>query len=367
MDGGASQAERDLEQRVHTLCLIIIAATAAGFALYWLSGVLIPFTLAVFLALMLAPLVDFQATRLRMPRLLAVITTLIFGGGVAVLVSTIIATSVGQLAADSAAYQEQFEELLWRVLHSIPFDKIPGEVNLNRILQSATDSIGTALAATTNSILYLLSQGTVVMLFMMFLLFGSHTRTKPLPGVWNDIEASVKSYIATKTLISVFTGVLVGATLVALDVDLAMVFGLFAFLLNYIPSIGSIIATLLPLPVVLFAPGLSTTAAVLAIAIPATIQFVVGNVLEPKVMGRSLDLHPVVILLALMVWGALWGGIGMLLATPITAVMKLLCERLELTMPVAHILAGRLDKLMEGDRTVVTEPAVEVIEVSARD
>ena len=142
---------------------------------------------------------------------------------------------------------------------------------------------------------------------------------------------------------------LVGTVLAILGIDLALVFGLLAFLLNFIPSVGSLIATLLPLPVVVVSPDISATTAVLAIAVPGTIQFAIGNVIEPKVMGDALDLHPVVILLALIFWGVLWGIVGMLLATPMTAVMKILFEKIELTAPIADLLAGRLDALMRSD------------------
>ena len=89
-------------------------------------------------------------------------------------------------------------------------------------------------------------------------------------------------------------------------------------------------------------PEVTPLVAVLAIAIPGAIQLTIGNFIAPKIMGDSLDLHPVTILLALMVWGMIWGIVGMLLATPITAVMKILFERLELTRPVGALLAGRL-------------------------
>jgi AI-2 transport protein TqsA len=169
--------------------------------------------------------------------------------------------------------------------------------------------------------------------------------SQPRGGVWGQVEARIKRYIVTKLVVSAATGLLVGIILTVLRIDLALVFGLFAFLLNFIPSVGSIISTLLPLPVVLMSPEISPLAAVLAIALPAAVQFAIGNVIEPKVMGGSLDLHPITILLALIVWGMLWGVVGMLLATPLTAVMKILFERMELTAPVAELLAGRLDAL----------------------
>jgi len=120
-----------------------------------------------------------------------------------------------------------------------------------------------------------------------------------------------------------------------------------AFLLNFIPSIGSIVATLLPLPVVLVSPDVSGLTIILALVLPGAVQMFIGNVVEPKVMGDELDLHPVTILLSLMIWGAIWGIVGMLLATPIVAVMKIFFERSELTRPVADLLAGRLDRLGE--------------------
>ena len=103
--------------------------------------------------------------------------------------------------------------------------------------------------------------------------------------------------------------------------------------------------TFLPLPVVIASPDVSMAAAVLAIAIPGAIQLTIGNIIEPKVMGESLDLHPVAILLNLIIWGMLWGIVGMLLSTPILAVMKILFEKFEGTRPLAALLAGRIGDL----------------------
>jgi AI-2 transport protein TqsA len=159
--------------------------------------------------------------------------------------------------------------------------------------------------------------------------------------VWEEIERRIERYLVAKVTISAITGTLVGLILSALGVDLALVFGFLAFLLNFIPSIGSIIATLLPLPVILVSPEVSWTTVGLALALPGALQFVIGNVVEPSIIGDSLDLNPIVILMALIFWGVLWGVVGMLLAAPITAVMKILLERYELTRPVARVMAGR--------------------------
>jgi AI-2 transport protein TqsA len=152
----------------------------------------------------------------------------------------------------------------------------------------------------------------------------------------------VQRYLVQKAAISAFTGVLVGASLTLLGVPLAMAFGLLAFLLNFVPNVGSIVATLLPLPVVIVSPDISTGTAVAAIAVPGAIQVTIGNFLEPKLMGDALDLHPVTILISLIFWGMLWGLVGALLATPITAVLKILMDRFGGSRPVAELMAGRL-------------------------
>ena len=161
-----------------------------------------------------------------------------------------------------------------------------------------------------------------------------------------DIDEKIKNYIQVKTLLSLCTGFMVGLLLHILGVDLAFVFGLMAVLLNFIPNVGSIIATLLPIPVILVSPDMTSVEAALAIILPGIIQFLVGNLLEPKLLGDSLNLSPVVILFSLTVWTALWGGIGALLAVPITAIIQILCDQMAFTRPVAAVLRGDIIALM---------------------
>ena len=156
----------------------------------------------------------------------------------------------------------------------------------------------------------------------------------------------IKRFILTKVLVSILTGIFVGVVLTILSVPFSFVFGVLAFLFNFIPSIGSVIATLIPLPVVILNPELAMPTKILAIALPGVIQFSIGNFIEPKLLGRSLDLHPIVILMSLIFFGIIWGFIGMFLATPITAVVRIIFEKIEITKPVAELLAGRVDALV---------------------
>jgi AI-2 transport protein TqsA len=333
----------DAQRAIQNVCLMILASVAVGFVLFWFRAVLIPFVLAVFFAYGLAPVIEVQTARLRVPRPLAVFVTLLLGVLVLTLVGTLISLSVRQLTNNAGVYQRQIEQMVEQVVTSPLVTEMAPDLAAKANLRSVipTQQFGAFVVGTTNAILDLLSKGLVVLIFLFFLLSGEAAARSQ--GVRLDVETRIRRYIVLQGGISAATGVVVGIVLASLGVPLAMVFGLFAFLLNFIPSIGSIIATLLPLPVVLVSPDVSATAGVLAIALPALIQFGIGNVLTPKMMGDSLDLHPVTVLLALMVWGALWGIVGMLLATPITAVMKMLFERMEMMRPVAGLMAGRFE------------------------
>ncbi len=326
--------------RVQSVCLVILTVIAVGAALYWLRAVMIPFTLSIFVALPLQPLIAFQVRTLRMPRVVALLTTFAMGLALLLLLASLVSASVGQLSANADAYAMRLGQLVARAVEVLP-PELGAEVEA--LAKVPVKSVGYLLAGTTNAILEVLSKSILVLIFVSFLLLGESGREAT--GAWRDAELGVKRFLLTKAAISAATGLIVGTTLALLGIDLALVFGLFAFLLNFIPSIGSIVATFLPLPVVLMDPNVSFNVAVLAIAVPGSIQMTIGNVIEPRVMGTSLDLHPITIILSIILWGTLWGIVGALLATPIMAVTRILLEHFESTRLMADLLAGRLDRL----------------------
>jgi AI-2 transport protein TqsA len=345
----------DMEARIRSVCLVVLTVIAVAAAIYWLKPVLIPFVLAVFVVLLLSPVIDLQIKYLRMPQPLALVTTLllviVLFGAVALLVTT----SINQLAANAGAYEQQVSLLLERASEKLPdgIERLVPEGDLKTLVRIPTSTIGAFLARTTNAILGLVSQSFVVFIFVMFLLLGGGGWARQETGTVAEVLGSIRRFLVVMAGISSATGLLVGSTLMLLDVPLAIVFGLLAFMLNFIPTMGSVIATLLPLPVVIISPEISTTTAVLAIGVPAVIQLVVGNIIAPKVMGDSLDLHPVAILMALIFWGMLWGIVGMLLAAPITGVIKLLLSKIPSMKPAAEIMAGRISR---ESPTVFAEP-----------
>jgi AI-2 transport protein TqsA len=330
----------ETEKRLRTACLLAITFILAAAALHWLRQVMIPLVLAIFIGLAVTPLMDLQTRRLRAPRGVAVVGTLVVCVVVLVLLGLLISTSVSQMAANADTYAAQIDKLTRRISEALPLDKLL-ETDEGEVLQPMGNVIKTVVTGTMSAIGTVLQKGILVLLFLIFILGGHDPERVPKAGIRREIRESIQKYLITKTVVSAITGVLVGVTLLLLGVDMAVAFGLFAFVLNFIPNIGSVISTLLPLPVVVLNPEVSTTVAILAIAIPGAIQFVIGNLLEPRMLGTSLDLHPVVILVSLIFWSVLWGPVGMLLAAPITAILRILFSKLELTAPLANVMAGR--------------------------
>ncbi|MDF1744333.1 MAG: AI-2E family transporter, partial [Gimesia sp.] len=206
----------------------------------------------------------------------------------------------------------------------------------------AVSTMQTALSFTTTSFF--------VAIFVIFLLAGRDPHTVVKNVIYWEIEQKIRSYISTKLILSLVTATLVGITLSLFGLELALVFAILTFLLNFIPSIGSVIATLLPIPVAFaqFSDNPWTIAGV--ILIPGAIQMVIGNGIEPKLMGEGLQLHPVTVLLALSFWTLLWGPIGAILAVPITAGIRIVLMRFESGKTAGNLLAG----ILPGESSLVT-------------
>jgi AI-2 transport protein TqsA len=183
-------------------------------------------------------------------------------------------------------------------------------------------------------------------IFVIFLLAGRnpHVIRK---GIYAEIDQKIRAYISTKVALSLVTGILVWGILGYFGLKFAGMFGLLAFMMNFIPSIGSVIATLLPIPVAFVQfrhpeTGLQWAPLLGVILWPGAVQMLIGNVIEPKLMGKGLELHPVTIVLMLAFWGLLWGAIGAILAVPMTAVLRIVLMRFDAGKPIGRLLAGEL-------------------------
>ena len=148
-------------------------------------------------------------------------------------------------------------------------------------------------------------------------------RERKVEKTFKDITEQIQRYIATKFLISLITGLIVGVILWIFGVDFTIVWAVMAFFLNFIPNIGSIIAIILPTVMVLIQYE-SVGYTFVVGGILTIVQNLIGNIIEPKIMGDKLGLNPLIILLSLLVWGYIWGIAGMFLSVPLTAVVKII-------------------------------------------
>ncbi len=336
--------------------VMVIATVAIAFALAYTKPVMVPFVLAVFITYVVSPLVDILIEKFKCPSGLAVFITLMVVATLMTLLGLLISTSVRGILENEALYRDRLATLAAQLFAFLDRTGLPIGADLEQSTQDMINSIRELpvvnwVGRAAGTMFGLLTNGFLVLIFVIYMLIGKNPAQQK-KGIYLEIDVKVRRYLAIKMIVSASTGLAVGLILWAFDLDLALVFGVLAFLLNFIPSVGSVIATLLPVPIALiqFESSLAVAGVFL---VPGIVQVGVGNVVEPLVMGEGLDLHPVTILMSLIFWGLLWGIVGMLLATPIMAVLKIIFSRLEITQPIAELFAGRLPQPATGEYAVV--------------
>ena len=322
-----------------TVSLLVLAAVAVTVALIYTRTVMVPFVLALLFYYIVSPIVDGMQTRLKMPRGVSIFIALLCVGGLLTLLVMLITVSTRGLADSAPIYRERIQSMAQGVFSIL--DRFQIDLGQNDIVDGLRQlPIFSVVRSTAGGVVSFVSSSVLVLIFTIFLLAGRQPQ-ETRPAIYAEIDVKIRRYLLTKVTVSAVTGLLVWAILAVMGLDLALVFGVLAFFLNFIPNVGSVIATLLPIPLA-FVQFDSAVRIALVIALPGVVQMTVGNVLEPKLMGEGLDLHPISILLALVFWGLIWGVVGMLLAAPITAVLRIVLDRFETTRPIARLLAGQL-------------------------
>lgn len=431
---------------LQTGALLVLAFIAFSFGLMYARAVLVPFTLALFLNYLVAPIVDFQMIRLKFSKFISVSLTLLLVVLVLVLMSFLVTTVIQNVTtvANDKTFMAKLEQRLEGPLKAASrlMDRISGveeesppmvdstettaddseetsavddttpepaetpddasepvvifdqpaeneaeaktetdadpetdaeavaaaEGQSDDVIENESGSFAIPISPSSNinytqqlfralmsqirleapqlatqagaTLLNMISSTVLTAIFVGFMLAGRDPY-KVSKGIYAEIDRNVRKYIATKFFISAITGLLVWGCLAMIGMQFASMFGLIAFCLNFIPSIGSIIATLLPIPIAIVQYD-SALMITLAIVLPGAVQMTMGNVIEPKIMGDGLQLHPATILLALAFFGMLWGPVGMLLAAPITASVRIVLMRFKTTEPIGRLMAGVL-------------------------
>ncbi|MBC8124360.1 MAG: AI-2E family transporter [Candidatus Kapabacteria bacterium] len=339
-------------QRAASISTSLLAIIAVGIVLHELSGILIPFVLAGFLSILFKPLVQ-KLRDIHVPLPIALILVLIISAGALWFVYLIIALGVDSFNEKSVFYGYQLKAVLADVERTVGgLLKSFGSKTTFRFEKVLTPETAAAFATgQVSNFLAILSDGVMVLLYLLFMLGSSgafpnkirsafsRLRGGQVLTVFESLNMRVRKYLVLKTLFNLANGVIAWLILTAFGVDFAPFFGLLTFLFHFIPNIGSLISTVIPTFVCLLQTGSITTATAVAVIL-VVVQNVIGNVIEPKVMGDRLELSPVVVLFALLFWGWMWGIVGMILSIPIMSFCKALLETIPSTRPIAVLLGS---------------------------
>ena len=345
------------ERNVQTFLLAMLATFATGAVLFLLQSVLLPFILALFLSFIFKPMVLFLR-RHRIPGVVGLLLVFLFISGLFFGLGLIIASSMDSFVTALPRYQEKLTVLVQNI--SLASDALAKKYNLssgqlqlsNVINLSAFTSI---ITSSFSSFISLMSNFVLVVLFLFFILAGSGDMIAKLRSVMvgdhpdkaveilSNIDVKVRKYMITKSLINIATGFMTWVVLTILGVDFPLLWGFVAFLLNYIPNFGSIIAVSFPTLISLLQFG-SITTPLLVLLLLMSGHTIIGNVIEPKVMQFSMNLSPLLVIVSLIFWGWLWGVWGMILAVPIMAIIKIILENIESLKPIAVLMSGSVPR-----------------------
>ena len=307
-------------------CIVVVIA-----GLRLAEDIIKPVLVAIFVAMISLPLQNWLITK-KIPSSLAVVLTIVADLLVLTGFGFMVGGSVQGFATEYPKYQAKFIAMAKSTIDWL--NTLGLNISSTLVIDYLKDNVfnytKTAFIQGFNFIT------TLVLFFLtlLFVLFEAAVFPAKLArafghsiratGRLDKIKRDVQQYLIVKTLVSVATGILVGVSLKLIGLDFPVLWGLLAFLLNYIPSLGSIIAAVPPMLLALIQLGKGSALAVAIVFI--VVNMVLGNLLEPHLMGRRLGLSALVVFLSLVFWGWVWGPAGMILSVPLTMLIKIMLE-----------------------------------------
>ncbi len=326
-------------QKINNFCLMVLAGTAITVVVIKAKAILIPFVFAIYIYTLLYPGIDLVQKKWKLPRILALELITVFYILVLVTLFLLIMGSLENFFESTHRYNEKMmESINWA--HNF-MAKLEIDIDEKTLQKDVNKLPFFSMAKSLTS--YLVSfagNALLVIIFVIFMVSGRAKEKENNPLI-EEVQLKISRYVACKCATSLTTGAIAGVVLQIAGVELAFMFAILTVLLNFIPNIGSIIATLMVLPVLALQFGTSAPFWIILVLL-GVVQFTIGNFIEPKLMGENLGLHPVTILVFLMFWGYAWGFAGMFLAVPLTCTLKIVLENIDSTKPLAEILAGRI-------------------------
>jgi predicted PurR-regulated permease PerM len=328
-NGGQTQ-----EEKLIVVFLAIIAIVTIGVVLKAAKSVILPLVLAWLLYFIFAPIVRLLAKR-RIPTALSTAVVLALFIGICFAAAMFLNGRIMTFIEAYPRYQVRFDELFQTYIQSFDIPRsVFGQVDPGAV-------VGRYVLSLSGFFVTFVSNLFLVAIFLVFLLLGSpyfgvkirlsfsEKNARTVLHVMNSIARDIGRYLSLLTLVSLSTGVLVWFVLDRIGVDFPVTWGALAFLLNFIPIIGSVLASIPPviLALIQFQPDFGPV--IFTAVILFVIQQTMGNLVAPKVMGDQLNLSPVVIMVSLLFWGWLWGITGAILSVPIASSIKIICDNVE--------------------------------------
>jgi AI-2 transport protein TqsA len=345
-------------------CLVILAVIASGAALFWMADILTPPAMALFLAIVIDSFarvikrrLPWAPERAAMPVAIAM-SVLLFGGSLFV-----IADNATSFATKLITYTPRLNDLIARVAGFAHMDAVPTIDDLLQRLNPAK-----YLGDVAKGVQSFASNAIFILIYLGFILASRRGFERKLVGLSKDraarheaseafvrIRDGVEQYLWVQTVTGLMIAVASWIVMAVIGLDNAVFWAFLIFIASYIPIIGGAVGILAP-PVFALVQFETYWQAVVLIAVLQSIQFVVGNVVLPRMQGESLNIDPVVVLLSLAFWGAVWGVAGMFLSTPLTVIAMVVCAQFDGARWVAVLLSadGEPDKLR--NRKIPTTP-----------
>ena len=336
----------------------LILVCLVGFLLIAGRNLLIPIVIAIFIWNLLntlnAALQRIPVVGTRLPDWLSWVLSLLVVSCFVLVLIGIIGNNVNDVISASSRYQANLSRILagfeqhYRIKSFGSFDVLLKNMNVQAMLVNIY-----------NTFTRLMGQGLLIGLYVVFLfveqhyfkqkkdlLFTQAEHRQLVDSITSQIVKDTQTYLGLKTLMGLITAISSWIIMTWVGLDFAEFWALLIFFLNYIPNIGAIIATAFPAALALVQFQNWVPFAVITSGLVA-VQFIIGNLIEPRYLGRSLNLSPLVILFALSLWGMIWGILGMFLSVPITVIMMIVFAHFKPTRPIAILLSqdGRVKEL----------------------
>jgi predicted PurR-regulated permease PerM len=333
--------------------IVFICCVLAGAVLKIASSVILPFTIAVLLAFVMYPLIKLL-DKLHCLRFFSVLIVVFIMIALLCVFGMALYTTGRMIAAQYPKYENRFTEIYIWIARFFEFSYDEGlslwgnlweQLGIRTWVRNFTLSFSTIF-------INFMTNAVLVVIFVAFLLaeasyfkekleIAFEGQSQRINRIGHDLMSQVSRYLTAKFLISLANGAIFAVAFYLVGLEFAIVWGVIQFILNFIPNLGSIVAGIL---ISLFAlvqfwpaPG----PVIIVIIIVLAVNMILGNIMDPKIIGDHVGISPLIVMVSLLIWGWIWGFAGMLLAVPMVVIIKIICENIPFLEPVSILIGSR--------------------------